>query len=158
MRIIISLHIQPKILRKSHVSTIFLAKNWFFANFHVIFQRIQISEGMLTLWRHVTLYEVQWYLLWYQWIEEVHIYTLVANIGVSGVPYRKSREGLQHPSLEDVLQKKNTSGGRGLKVTSLYNTADCSLFFLRQNASDDWVVPTIRQHYCDIIIQLITRA
>ena len=34
---------------------------------------------------------------WYQWIEEVHTYTLVGKIGVSGVPYRKSEEGLQQP-------------------------------------------------------------
>ena len=36
----------------------------------------------------------------------VHTYTLVANIGVSNVPYRKSREGVATtPSSEDVLQK-----------------------------------------------------
>ena len=42
----------------------------------------------------MTSYEVQWYSFWYQWIE-VHTYTLVANIGVSGFPYKNSREGLQ---------------------------------------------------------------
>ena len=42
------LKIQPKILRKSHVSTIFSEK-LIFANFHVYFQYIQISEGALTL-------------------------------------------------------------------------------------------------------------
>ena len=52
-----------------------------------------------------TSYEVQWYSFWYQWIEEVHTYTLVVNIGVSGVPYRKSRRGLQQPPSEDVFQK-----------------------------------------------------
>ena len=40
----------------------------------------------------VTSYEVQWYTFWYQWIEEVHTYTLAANIGISGIPNRKFRE------------------------------------------------------------------
>ena len=54
----------------------------------------------------VTSYEVQWYSFWYQWIEEVHTYTLVANIGVSDVLYRKSREEVATPPpSEDVLQK-----------------------------------------------------
>ena len=58
------------------------------------FQYIQICEGTLTLWRHSNMsYVVQWYRFWYQLIEEVHTYTLVANIGVSSVPY--------------VLQKQN---------------------------------------------------
>ena len=83
MRIIISLHIQPKILQKSHVSTIFCEK-LIFANFHVYFQCIQISEVRWLYDVTVTSYEVQWYSLWYQWIEEVHTYTLVAN-RVSGV-------------------------------------------------------------------------
>ena len=37
-------------LQKSHVSMIF-SQNLIFANFHVYFQCIQISEGALTLWR-----------------------------------------------------------------------------------------------------------
>ena len=41
----------PKILRRSHVSTIFSEK-LIFANFHIYFQCTQISEGALTLWRH----------------------------------------------------------------------------------------------------------
>ena len=54
----------------------------------------------------VTSYEVQWYSFWYQWIEEVHTYTLVANIGVSSLPYIKSREEVaKPPPSEDVLQK-----------------------------------------------------
>ena len=62
----------------------------------------------------VTSYKVQWYSFWYQWIEEVHTYTLVANIEVSSVPYRKSREGLQQAPFGGRVTK-NTSGGRGLK-------------------------------------------
>ena len=54
------------------------------------------------------------YSFWYQWIEEVHTYTLVANIGVSGILYRKNPgKGPEHPPSEDVLQK-HTSGGREL--------------------------------------------
>ena len=41
----------------------------------------------------------------------VHTYTLAANMGVSGVLYRKSREGFGGRAT------KNTSGGRGLLVT-----------------------------------------
>ena len=96
MRIIIFLHIQPKILWKSYVSTIFFSQKLFFANFHVYFQCIQISEDVLDLWRHS---EVQRYSFWYQWIEEVHTYTLLANIGVLGVLYRKSWEGFAITSL-----------------------------------------------------------
>ena len=55
----------------------------------------------------VTSFEVQWFSFWYQWIEEVHIYT---NIGVSSVLYRKIQRGgtgLQQPPppSQDVLQK-----------------------------------------------------
>ena len=53
----------------------------------------------------VTSYEVQWYSFWYQWIEEVHTYTVVANIGVSGVPVENPGRGLQQPPYEDMLQK-----------------------------------------------------
>ena len=54
----------------------------------------------------VTSYEVQWYSFWCQWIEEVHIYTLVANIGVSSIPYRKSREGVATIPLRRTCYKK----------------------------------------------------
>ena len=54
----------------------------------------------------MTSYEDQGYSFWYQWIEEVHTYTQVANIWVSSVSYRKSREGVATtPPSEDVLQK-----------------------------------------------------
>ena len=50
MRLIISLHNQPKILQKSHVSTMFFfSEKSIFANVHVYFQYIQICEGALTL-------------------------------------------------------------------------------------------------------------
>ena len=85
----------------------FLAKNWFLLiSCIVYFQCIQISLGALTLRRHGDVIWRSMYSFWYQWIEEVHTYTLVAHIWVSGVPYRKSRKGVQQPpSLEDVLQK-----------------------------------------------------
>ena len=50
----------------------------------------------------MTSYEDEWYLFWYQWKEETHSYTVVANIKEYDVYYRKSREGV---ATEDVLQK-----------------------------------------------------
>ena len=90
-------------------------KKLIFANFHVYFQYIRICEGALIYNVIVTSYKVQWYLFWYQWIEEFHTYTLVANIGVSCVPYRKSREGVATTPFGGCVTK-NTSGGRGLKL------------------------------------------
>ena len=84
----------------------FLAKNLFLLIFMYIFNASKFPRARRLNDVTVTSYEVQWYSFWYQWIEEVHTYTLVANIGVSGVPYRKSREGIATtPYLEDVLQK-----------------------------------------------------
>ena len=54
----------------------------------------------------LTSYEVQWYSFWYQWIDAVHTYALVANIGVSGVPYGKSREGVATTTLRRTCYKK----------------------------------------------------
>ena len=65
----------------------FFSEKLIFANF----QCIQISEVALIYNVTVKSYEVQWYSFWYQWIEKVHTCTLVANIGESGVMYRKSR-------------------------------------------------------------------
>ena len=77
-----------------------------FANFTYIFNASKFPRARWFYDVTVTSYEVQWYTFWYQWIEEVHTYTLVANIGVSGFPYRKSREGVATtPPSEDVLQK-----------------------------------------------------
>ena len=87
---------------KSHVSTIF-SENWFFAKFQVFFNASKFPRARWLYDVTVTSYEVQWYSFWYQWIEEG---TLVTNIGVSGVPYRKSRRGTTTPPhSEDVLQK-----------------------------------------------------
>ena len=72
----------------------------------------------------VTSYKVQWYSFWYQWIKEVHTYRPVANIGVSGVMYRESRESVATNSFgrrvtkKKKKKKKNTSGGRGLNFQS----------------------------------------
>ena len=64
----------------------------------------------------VTSYEVQWYSFWYQWTEEVHTYTLVANrpTGVSGVPYRKYREGVATTPLRRTCYQKYFRSTRGL--------------------------------------------
>ena len=67
------------------------------------------GDFMTPQWRHMKFNGTHF---GYQWTEEVHTYTLVANIGVSGIPYRKSR-GLQQPPFGGRVTK-NTSGGRGL--------------------------------------------
>ena len=111
MRIIIFLHIT----QKSRENPMFLrsfSEKLIFAYFHVYFQCIQCSEGTaydVT----VTSYEVQWYSFSYQWIEEVNTYSLVVNIGVSDIPYRKSREGVATPPFGGRVAT-NTLGGRGL--------------------------------------------
>ena len=81
------------VTRNSHVSTIF-SENWFLLIFTYIFNASKLPRVHWLYEITVTSYEVQWYLFWYQWIEEVLTYTLVANIGVSGVSYRKSMEGV----------------------------------------------------------------
>ena len=83
----------------------FFSEKLIFAYFHVYFQCIQISKARWLYEVTVTSYDVQWYSFWYQWIEEVHTYTLVANIGVSGVPFKKNPGGCNNPPSEDVLQK-----------------------------------------------------
>ena len=57
----------------------------------------------------MTSYKVEWCSFWYQWIEEVHTYTLVANIGGSSVPYRKPGRELQKsppPQLRRMCYRK----------------------------------------------------
>ena len=93
MRIIISLH-NHIINQKSCEKPMFLrlfSENRFLLNF----------PGRADF---MTSYEVQWYSFWYQWIEVVHAYTLVANIGVSSDPFRKSRRDCNNLLSEDVLQ------------------------------------------------------
>ena len=51
-----------------------------FANFHGYFQS-KFPRARCIYDVTVTSYEVQWYLFWYHWIEEVHTYTLETNIG-----------------------------------------------------------------------------
>ena len=58
------------------------------------------------LYNVIVTHEVQWYSFWYQWTEDVHTYTLVANIGVSSIPYRKSREGVATTPLRRTCYKK----------------------------------------------------
>ena len=111
MRIIISLHIQPKILRKSHVSDDILAKNWFLLIFMYIFNA---SNFLRARWLYdvtVMSYEVQWYLVSMD-RGGPYLYN-GSKYRVSGILYRKSREGLQQPPFRGRVTK-NTSGGRGL--------------------------------------------
>ena len=94
----------------------FLAKNRFLLIFMNVFNTPKSARARWLYDVIVTSYEVQWYSFWYQWIEEVHTYTLVANIGVSSVPYRKSREGVATTLPFVGRVTKNTSGGRGLRI------------------------------------------
>ena len=84
----------------------FLANNWFLLIFMYIFNASKFPRAPWLYDVTVTSYEVQWYSFWYQWIEEVHTNTLVANIGVSGIPYRKSREGVATTPLGRTCYKK----------------------------------------------------
>ena len=84
----------------------FLAKNRFLLIFTYIFNTSKFARARRLYDVIVTSYEVQWYSFWYQWIEEVHTYTLVANIGVSRVPYRKSTEGVATTPLRRTCYKK----------------------------------------------------
>ena len=55
----------------------------------------------------VRSYEVKWYLFWYKWIEDVHAYTLLANIGLwyQAFSTENPGRGCNNPPLEDVLQQ-----------------------------------------------------
>ena len=107
------------ISQKSSENSMFL---WFFSkkiDFLLIFMYIfNTFKFAMARWLNgvmVTSYEVQWYSFWYQWIEEIHtyMYTLVANIGVSSIPYRNSRRGCNNPPFWGCVTK-NTSWGGGL--------------------------------------------
>ena len=55
MKIIVSLHNQPKILRKSSFSTIFSEKS-IFANFHIFNPILRGRADLMTsLWRHMKI-------------------------------------------------------------------------------------------------------
>ena len=86
---------------KSHVSTIFLSEKLIFANFHVYFQCIQISKGALTLWHHSDVIWSSMVLILVSMDRRgPYLYTgSILNIWVSGIQYRKSREGVATTSL-----------------------------------------------------------
>ena len=89
---------------------------------------IKISISLLIL----PSYADGWYLFWYQWIEKTHSYTLVANIRVYDVYYRKSMVGVATtppPPSEDVLQ--NGSGGQGLSTALVYYRVCWHIIMLR---------------------------
>ena len=94
----------------------FLAKNSFLLIFTYItnaskFPRARwlydVTVTSLTQWRHMKFNA--WYSFWYQWIEEVH-YTLVANIGVSGVPYRCNTPFLRWMCYKRYLRRTRVKG------------------------------------------------
>ena len=134
MKIIISLHIQSNILQNSHVSTIFRKKNWFLLIFMYIFNASKFLRAQWLYDVTVTSYEVQWYLFWYQWIEKLRFtYTLVANIGVSGVLYRKPREGVVANPLRRTYYKKYLRRTR-VKIVSALAIASWFLKWLARSA------------------------
>ena len=95
MTLIISLHNDnpPKIPRKSHVSSTIFSEKPIFGSLHTYFQYIQICEGALTLWRHSDVIWSLMVLILVSIMDRGGPYTLVANTGVSSIPYRKSRKG-----------------------------------------------------------------
>ena len=130
----------------------FFSEKVIFANFRYIFNA---SKFLRAHWLYdvtVTSYEVQSYLFWYQWIEKVHTYTLAANIGVSGVPYRKFREGFTQPPPFGEMVTKNTSGGRGLNFREIYNTVTCralpKMNLARSKILHLFIVSAILRRFC----------
>ena len=86
-----------------HVPAIFQPKNTFCLFFVYIFK---ILRSCLHYDVIMTSYDADgWYLFWYQWKKETHSFTVVANIRVQDVYYRKSKGGCNNPPSEDVLQK-----------------------------------------------------
>ena len=91
------------------------------ANFHVYFQYIQICEGALALWRHSdAIWRSMVLILVSMDRGGPYLYgTLVANIGVSSVPYKKFQGGgCNKPPPFGGRVTENTAGGRGLRVYS----------------------------------------
>ena len=84
------------------------SKKLIFANFHVYFQCIPISEGALTLRRHS---DVIWssMLLILVSVDRggPYLYTGSKYKSISGVPYRKSREGVAiYPAVQSCPRVK----------------------------------------------------
>ena len=107
-----------KSCRKNPMFLRFVSEKLIFANFHVYI--FNASKFLRARWLNdvtVTSYEVQWYSFWYQWIKEVHTYTLVVNILYQAFCIENPGRGLQQPSFRGHVTK-NTSGGRGLKSLS----------------------------------------
>ena len=101
--------------RENRMFLRFFSQNRFCLFFVFIFNMLKILRLRLHYDTIVTSYADGWYLFWYQWKEETHSYTVVANIRVQGVYYRKSRGGLQQPPVGGHVTETD-SGGRGLKV------------------------------------------
>ena len=68
-------------------------------------------------------------------------YTLVVNIGVSRVPYGKSREGLQQPPSEDLLQKylRRTRVKRAI-ITQRKFEMDKILWHILNSVLFEWLI------------------
>ena len=133
-----------------------------------------VDENHHFLTYSVMSYEVYWYSFWYQWIKEIHTYTLVANIGVSGVPYRKSREGgCNNPPFggrvtkvqvhlfiiisekKHVISMRKTSGGRGLKRQK-YKLCGNNLLQICVSFSDQELFPHLMWHVVPLKLTQLT--
>ena len=114
MRIIISLHNQSKILRKSYALR-FFSKKVMFANFRVYFQYIKICEGTLTLWRHSDI-------IWSSMVLILvsmdrggpYLYTGSKYSGIKRSVQKIQGGGCNNAPFGECVTK-NTSGGRDLK-------------------------------------------
>ena len=74
--------------------------------FVYIFNMFKILRSCLHYDVRVTSNVDGWYLFWYQWKEETYSYTVVANIRVQDVYYRKSRWRLQQRPLQRTFYRK----------------------------------------------------
>ena len=108
----------------------FLVEKWFSIIFMYILDASKFPRARWLYDITVTTYEVQWYSFWYQWKEEIHTYTLVANIGVSGVPYRKSREGVATTPLRRTFFFFKIPREDEVKNKVSHSTNNLQIFFL----------------------------
>ena len=99
----------------------FVSEKLIFANFHVHFQCIQISEGALTLWRHSDV-------IWSSMVLILvsmdrggpYLYTGSKYMGIAGIPYSKSREGVATIPLRRTCYKRYVRRTRVKRFITLW--------------------------------------
>ena len=84
----------------------FFSRKSIFAYILCIFNMFEIFRSRLHYDVIVTSYAGGWYLFWYQWKEDTHSYTVVANKGIQDVYYRKSRWGRNNPPFGGTCYRK----------------------------------------------------